>query len=467
MPVEDTEAVNEAAAAAEQQALREIEATAASDDPSPASPHPIPPPQAGEGVARSATGGGEDDGSQAAKPKPLGRVTAADAKRAAIAARFSKDRPHGLDFHGDYRDPAQSYGRYGEPAHEEIEAGPLARELAPEAEAQGQGEEPTSDQSRETSPQAAPAPEVQQHGNPSAQAPMGPARLLKLKVNGVEMLIPEDAVVAEAQKSLAAGNILDQAKAIREVAQRGNAASRPDQDGEPSAQTPDQIRTDAPERETQDQGDPLEQLVHNLQFGDATEAAQQLRTTIATEAAKMTDAAFKARQFDQEQAVRRRAVQKFEADNADLARDEFARDAIIRQVTREYAADLEALGVPKDQMPSDPTTIANWHIQARTQGRAVREFADILAESRTKFAAWRGGPITIRQDQQTRPAATAPRVELSPERVQRRASLPTQPSRASAPARPAMDAPRPASPEDRRSSAISAMRKGRGQFVVQ
>src|SRR5437868_5930170 len=175
-----TEAVTEAAAAAEQQAMREIAAGAAADDPSPKSPaapaEEAAPTQAGEGEA---------------KPKPLGRVTAADAKRAAIASRFSKDRPQGLDFHGDYRDPAQSYGRYGQPQTEEIEPGPLARELAPEAEAQAAEPAPPSDQpphTGETSPEPALAPEVPQ------------PRLLKLKVNGVEMLIPEEAVVAEAPK---------------------------------------------------------------------------------------------------------------------------------------------------------------------------------------------------------------------------------------------------------------------------
>ena len=105
----DTTAAAEAAPiAAETEAARAIAAQAAPDNPdaaAPEPPHPGPLPS-GEREARDAT----------PEPKPLERITAADRSRADIAARFKDKRAAGggqVEFHGDMRDPSQTYGPLG------------------------------------------------------------------------------------------------------------------------------------------------------------------------------------------------------------------------------------------------------------------------------------------------------------------------------------------------------------------
>ena len=90
-----------------------IEAHAAVDSPNPdegGAPAPVPR---------------QDGSAPAPEPAPLERVTAGDKMRAAIAARFKAGRGEGIDFHGDYRDPSQSYGPYGTPAVEARDTAPV------------------------------------------------------------------------------------------------------------------------------------------------------------------------------------------------------------------------------------------------------------------------------------------------------------------------------------------------------
>jgi hypothetical protein len=105
----DTTTAAEAAhVAAENEAAREIAAQAAPDNPDPAAPeppHPGPLPS-GEREARDAT----------PEPTPLERITSADKSRADIAARFKEKRAAAggqVEFHGDMRDPSQTYGPLG------------------------------------------------------------------------------------------------------------------------------------------------------------------------------------------------------------------------------------------------------------------------------------------------------------------------------------------------------------------
>src|ERR1043166_6250776 len=134
---------------------------------------------------------------------PLERITAADRGRAEVAARFKEKRAAQggeVEFHGDMRDPSQTYGPLG-----------LAPEQRTEDAGQRTDEQPPAQpqQTASEAPLTHPAPASSDLRPPSSEA-----RLVKVKVHGREAWLPEDQVIAEAQKSLAAGNLLESAKEV-------------------------------------------------------------------------------------------------------------------------------------------------------------------------------------------------------------------------------------------------------------
>jgi hypothetical protein len=119
-----TTAAEAARIATETEASREVSAQAAPDNPNPqppeVPPRPDPLPASGE------------KGDERAEAKPLERITSADRSRADIAARFKEKRAAQggqVEFHGDMRDPSQTYGPYVAPV-EPSEAPPAAAATA-------------------------------------------------------------------------------------------------------------------------------------------------------------------------------------------------------------------------------------------------------------------------------------------------------------------------------------------------
>jgi hypothetical protein len=227
--------------------LQQIEAGAAVDSPNP-----------GE-----APGPAEPDSRPAAQPPDpqpepakTDRISAGDKVRQAIAARFKSGRGEGLDFHGDYRDPAMQYGNYAPGGHEAADPG-------------GQEPEPAPPEPAAAAPVAPAAAEP---------PPVNPGNLERVVVHGVEMWLTPEQIRAEAQKSLAAGTILETAKEIRDAVSR-STVSRPHQDG----QDPARSTVPSPAPADPHQVDDVEQLVHDLQFGDPQQAKERLRPSGRTE----------------------------------------------------------------------------------------------------------------------------------------------------------------------------------------
>jgi hypothetical protein len=298
----DTSTAAEAARiTAETEASREIAASAAPDNPNPpaeASPLPNPPPQAAEGTP-------------AEGPKPLERVTSFDRGRADIAARFKEKRAAQggqVEFHGDMRDPSQTYGPYAPQV-----AAPMTDDGGRTTEESRPAQSPAETQARPASP----------------VPPSSEPRLVPLKVHGVDMFLPEDKVIAEAQKSLAAGNLLESAKEALAIARQ--PATPATLDAGPGADRA------AP--------DPYVELAQTIQLEDAAAAGTKLKQTIESETAKARQEAAReaARQvrIETELAASQKAMQTFEKAHPELASDEFARDAVTTQVQREINADLQ------------------------------------------------------------------------------------------------------------------------------
>jgi hypothetical protein len=432
--------VNPAAAAAEVEASRALAAEAAPDNPNPPAP-----------VAAPAADGAASPPSELAEPKPLERITAADRGRSDIAARFKEKRAAQggqVEFHGDMRDPSQTYGPYAPQV-----AAPMTDDGGRTTEESRPAQSPAEAQARPASP----------------VPPTSEARLVPLKVHGVDMFLPEDKVIAEAQKSLAAGNLLESAKEALAIA-RQPATPDAGPGADPAAP------------------DPYVELAQTIQLEDAAAAGTKLKQTIESETAKARQEAAReaARQvrIETELASSQKAMQAFEKAHPELASDEFARDAVTTQVQREINADLQAAvsqGILKE-LPRSQDERNGLHTQLRAFGAPVRAMTDIFDAAGTKYATWRGYPIaqnamgtprggtpaprpTSPQPPTTQTNTAAPRVELTTARQERRAAIPTQPTNGTVPPRaPAL--PPEQTTAQRRSAAVMAMRKARGQIVA-
>jgi len=480
-----TTATDDARMTAETEASREVAAHAAPDDPNPATDDAGPrtdgatdPAQAGVGPASS-------------EAKPIERITTADRSRADIAARFREKRAATggqVEFHGDMRDPSQTYAGFA-PQSDEGTASPLtsprsrgevdARSAAGEGglpNAQASGESPSPDRLRsasalDLSPQAG-------RGDAAAAAvapspPPDQARLVKVKVHGREAWLPEAEVIAEAQKSLAAGNLLESAKEVLSGA-RSQMSDAGDQISDVRGQMSE--TTDLASGIRHPSSDPYLALAQTLQLEDAAAAGGRLKQTIEGETARARQEASRQVRIENELAVSQKALAAFEQTHPELAADDFARDAITTQVQREINADLQAAvnqGILSD-LPRTQDERNGLHTQLRAFGaQAARPIGDLFAAAGTKYQAWRGGTASSAPgapegkpalSPQTTAAPSAPRVELTTARQQRRAQIPTQPTNGTAPPRGAP--PPEQTTAQRRSAAISAMRKARGQITA-
>jgi hypothetical protein len=452
-----TTAAQAARLAAEHEAAHEIAAQTAPDDPNP-----------GVRDQMSDVGGQRSEGTDltsdirppTSDEKPLERITAADRSRADIAARFKEKRAaHGgqVEFHGDMRDPSQIYGPLGLQTAED--GGQTTDAAGSPAQQELTGEE------AQTVQQPPPSSDLR----PLSSEP----KLVKVKVHGREMLLPENEVIAEAQKSLAAGNLLESAKEVLAGVrpQRTDVRDRMSEETDPASD----IRHPA--------SDPFVALAQTLQMESADSAATKLKQAIESETAKARQEAAReaARhvRIETEVAVSQRALQAFERAHPDLASDEFARDAITTQVQREINADLQAAvtqGILKE-LPKAQDERNGLHTQLRAFGAPVRSIGDIFAEAGSKYATWRGDDAPAPHKSEagnqkpgnptftvSTSAQPAPRVELSPGRAQRRATIPNQPTNGTVPPRPAP--PPEQTTAQRRSAAVMAMRKARGQIVA-
>src|SRR5262249_39791890 len=156
------------------------------------------------------------------------RITSWDRSRAEIAARFKEKRAARggqVAYHGDMRDPSQTYGPFGLAPEQMSDV----RDQRPEESLQPAHQQPTTEEAQWV-----------QHVPPSSdiRPPRSESRLVKVKGHGREAWLPEDEVIAEAQKSLAAGNLLESAKEVLAGA-RGQMSDARDQMSEGSDLTSD------------------------------------------------------------------------------------------------------------------------------------------------------------------------------------------------------------------------------------
>lgn len=314
------------------------------------------------------------------------------------------------EFNGDLSDPTQRYG--------------TVAQQQPDEQGADEGAAGVDTGSDDTAPAAARS-----------------ARTLKLKVLGQDIELPEEEVVAQAQKALAGDAYLNDAKRkateaneILEKAKRG-ASSRPDQ-GDRTAQDPPEPDPSDPQRSDQND-DGLEDVVDKLQFGTREEAAAELRKVLAKakpaamDPEQMEEVVLRGKMRDYATEATRK-FKAFEADNPDLAKDKNARAVMATMLADGYREDLERIGVPKERIPEGLEQLEVFHAYYSVTGRDTRSPDQLLNSSKDRFVKWRG-PAGGTQQQKTDPSQSRQQPRVVVDRTARREGIPTQPARAAAP----------------------------------
>jgi hypothetical protein len=381
----------------------------------------------GEGGQRQPERAEEDD--SPARPKPI-HMSPADQARLDMAKRFRRQSVEDdVPFNGNMNDPEMLYGKAG---REQLDPDPIAPDLL------------------------VPDPKVV---IPPVVAPA--KRTLTVRGKTVEMT--DDEILAAAQKTLAGDSYLDEARGLLEEAKQIKAERAGHDPQHPEGQN-SRTRNDGqdadPDEARQHPGDELEEAIEQIQFGDPKEAAAKIRKVMKTVSEQEADEGQMRRLVKNDIARVQVVLKTFSDANPTIANDKIAAQAIeqfVYDVTRE---EIEKLGdVDASKIPQNPAELANWHRFYRINGRSVSNPEALLESAKGRYLKWKGV-----SEQPVVPAAkVAPRVVVNVDRTERRAAMPTQPTRSMAP-RPDAQA-RPTEGRSR-SETIMKMRQQRGQTVA-
>jgi len=370
---------------------------------------------------------GDNQGGPRGRPKPI-YMSPSDEMRANIAKRFKRDEEGNVPYNGDPNDPEMQYGKFGR---------------APEPEADPQDEPPIRQQD--------PAPQP---------------KMYTIKVRGKELTLTEDEVLARAAKVEAADSYLEEGRQLLESARairKDNGERAPTDPHRPEGRinTQDGLSDPTGQGDPQHPEDELEGAIEEVRYGtDSKEAAQKLRQVISKEADKAADERQLKRLIGNDNAKSTKAMKAFIEANPDLANDQIASQVMEQQIYSIQREELKAMGIDEAKLPKDNRALAQWHQFQRIHGHPVSSQEEILNKAKDRFVRWKGGVSP-----QPQPRKEAPRVEVNVNRDARRAQLPNQPTRSTAPPPTQTRQNTTGQPADR-SSVIANMRKARGQIVA-
>jgi len=249
-------------------------------------------------------------------------------------------------------------------------------------------------------------------------------RTIKVKVRHEIRELPENEVIAAAQKTLAGDGYLEEARRLLEDAKQ--VVSRPHQGEDPAHANRQAGAADDQSHQTDDD----RALAERLQFGspdDAAEVIAQLRKAGTTDPDAIRRAVYDTqRATDVTKA--KRSYDKFVSDNEDLVKDPIAHAAMEAAFYHGLRSDLRNLGYTDDQLPRANERLVEAHRFHRIQGQDVRDTAALLEESREAVEKFRG-----RSGEQHAPPARKDSVSVRVDRSERRAGIPLQPARSALP----------------------------------
>jgi hypothetical protein len=256
-------------------------------------------------------------------------------------------------------------------------------------------------------------------GAPTDQ-PQDAPRTIKVKVRHEIRELPENEVIAAAQKTLAGDGYLEEARRLLEDAKQ---VARPHQ-GENPASNPRTGEADQ-SHQTDDRA-----LAERLQFGSPDEAAEVIASL---RKAGTTDDAIRRTVYDTQRATdvtkAKRSYDVFVRANEDLVKDPIAHAAMEAAFYNGLKSDLRKLGYTDDQLPRANERLVEAHRFHRIQGQDVRDTAALLEDSRQAVEKFRGA----RSSEQPAPPARKDSVTVRLDRSERRAGIPLQPARSALP----------------------------------
>lgn len=367
----------------------------------------------------------ENDDEPRGRVKPV-YMSPADQKRAEFAKRFKRDDEGDVPYNGNPNDPEMQYGKFGR-----------AQEPEPEPEPEPQAREPQ--------PQA----EERKH---------------TITVRGKVLHLTDAELLERASKVEAADSYLAESRDLLEqarAARKNNAERTGEEPHRPEDRRSTQEDELNPPIATEDgqRTDPLEQAIEEIQFGDPKEAAGKIRQVIAQVSDESADQRQMNRLLQKDAMASVTAIKAFKDQNPDLNEPDTERwiENKLYDLQRDEIAKLGV--VDPDKIPTDTKTLARWHQFYRVNGANVSDQGALLNEAKTRLDKWRGVSPKPATQQQRR---EAPRIEVNVNRDTRRAAIPNQPSRPSA---PVPDAVQQKPQGSNRANVIANMRRGRGQLV--
>jgi hypothetical protein len=260
-------------------------------------------------------------------------------------------------------------------------------------------------------------------GDAPADQPQDTPRTIKVKVRHEIRELPENEVIAAAQKTLAGDGYLEEARRLLEDAKQ--AASRPHQGEDPAYANRQAGEADDQSHQTDDD----RALAERLQFGSPDEAAAviaSLRRAGTTDPQAIHRAVYDTqRATDVTKA--KRSYDVFVRANEDLVKDPIAHAAMEAAFYNGLRADLQNLGYTDEQIPRANERLVEAHRFHRIQGQDVRDTAALLEDSRAAVERFRGP-----RGEQT-PPARKDQVTVRVDRSERRAGIPLQPARSALP----------------------------------
>lgn len=272
-------------------------------------------------------------------------------------------------------------------------------------------------------------------------------RRRKLKVNGRELELDEDEIVAHAQRSLAAGQVLEDAKRIRDSYYQkleALAAAREHQPAE--ARTTERQTTDASE-DTKPDDQELDDIIDKIQVGDRREAGEALRKHDAALEqrilAKIGNLDERIERYTNAQAERqtveqqtRSTLEQFVSDHSEFAENPVLQQALQGQLIGTMRERMAEIGVNDEGLRrfqqsmgiNDPAAaVGAAYRWLRNNNYSLPEQGEVLKESaervRSAFRSAYGD-----KEQTDRGVDTLRRTEA----LQRKRSMALQPRRAGA-----------------------------------
>jgi hypothetical protein len=222
-------------------------------------------------------------------------------------------------------------------------------------------------------PEPAAAPEAEPTPTPDKAAEPAP-RMLRVKINGVEEMWPEDKVLAAAQKNTAADRNLEKSIEILQTAIQ--MQRQPGQPESPPEEKPKPVDLNAM----------ADEWAEKFVYGDKDSVKQALlkfAETVSTQRATPTEA-------DIQRLVARHTADSLESGRTseawqrlgnahrDILGDDIAAAGIAAKLHAEMVDDLVKIGGNREHVANlSADDIGRWHKIARTAGYGVRSFEQI------------------------------------------------------------------------------------------